>query len=425
MTLPWLPSNALEKKTFAEVRRRTIFECCKWDPQVGDVSVLADAPLVLRRETWSELAALAEALDGETLAAEAELRERPELHGALALPRKLRAVLRAGQHDRAAASCLRVHRYDFHRTTDGWRISEVNSDVPGGFIEASGFTSLMSAACERWQPCGDPAGALVEAIRNANPSDDPVALVHATAYCDDRQVMVYLATRFAEVGLRTKLAAPDHLEWRGSKAWLERQRVASIVRFFPAEWLVNLPRRSHWQRLVCGSHPLLINPASALLTQSKRFPLVWDRLETPLPAWRTLLPETRELTWSDRCRPDSMWVYKPALGRVGDGIGLTGATSDRAWKTIRRGMRWHAPHWIAQRRFEAVPLQMDREAMYPALGVFVIGGRACGIYGRLSPRALIDHRAIDVAVLTERDAPLASAHIGQTDSSKEVAHATT
>src|SRR5947207_3391973 len=34
--------------------------------------------------------------------------------------------------------------FDFHYTTQGWRISEANSDVPGGFSEASYFTGMMA-----------------------------------------------------------------------------------------------------------------------------------------------------------------------------------------------------------------------------------------------------------------------------------------
>jgi hypothetical protein len=39
--------------------------------------------------------------------------------------------------------------------------------------------------------------------------------------------------------------------------------------------------------------------------------------------------------------------------------------------------------------------------MYPCLGVFTVDGRAAGIYGRLSPRPVIDYAAVDAAVLTD------------------------
>ena len=422
MSVPWLPSRAVDAKAFAAIRRRTIFECCKWDPQVEDVSVLADTPLLLHRSAWRELTSLAEALDRETLAAEAELRQHADLHQLLALPGRLVASL-AGCEE--ASNWPRVNRYDFHFTEAGWRISEVNSDVPGGFIESAGFTSLVAGAVPHFEPCGDPAAALIDALRSLiHDEGDPIGMIHATAYSDDRQVMVYLSRRFAQLGLRTILAAPDHLQWRARTAHVGRERLSAIVRFFPAEWLPNLPSRSQWQRLTCGSLTPILNPATALLTQSKRFPLAWHRLRTPMDTWRSLLPETRELTWRDRRRLDPQWVYKPALGRVGDGVGIAGATSDRSWRDIRRGTRWHPRHWIAQRRFDAVPIATPHGERYPSLGVFVIGGRACGVYGRMSPRPLIDHRAMDIAVLVERktqaiDAPSVRTHLEE----RETVHA--
>ncbi len=404
MNTPWIASPAIEGSVFAEIRRRTIFDCCKWDPQAEDVSVLSDTPLVLRADAWKAIAQLAEDLDRETRALENELLERTNLHEMLALSRALRKAIRCSASNLATSDFPRVHRYDFHFTTDGWRISEVNSDVPGGFIEASGFASLIAAACDGLRPCGDPCTVLVDAVGKARSGGEVVALIHATAYNDDRQVMAYLAKRFAEAGVPTVLAAPDHLDWRDRTAWLNSERLGAIVRFFPGEWLPNLRDSSGWPNLAGSSRTPLTNPASALLTQSKRLPLAWDGLRTPIRAWRRLLPETRRITWSDRRRLDPHWVYKPALGRVGDGVGLAGATSNGMWKAIRRGVRWHSRHWIAQRRFEAVPFATARGPMFPSMGVFVINGRACGVYGRMAPQALIDHRALDVAVLVERGA---------------------
>ena len=68
-------------------------------------------------------------------------------------------------------------------------MSEVNSDVPGGFIEASGFASAMAARFPGAAMTGDPVAALAEAWRETLPPGARVGLVHATAYTDDRQVM--------------------------------------------------------------------------------------------------------------------------------------------------------------------------------------------------------------------------------------------
>ncbi|HBL26035.1 MAG TPA: glutathionylspermidine synthase, partial [Acidobacteria bacterium] len=258
------------------------------------------------------------------------------------------------------------------------------------------------------EPAGDPAGRLTDAVAAAVPAGATVALVHATAYSDDRQVMVYLARELEARGLRPVLTGPDHLRWTAGRAHLESLAFSGpvdfLLRFFPAEWLPNLPRASGWERFLAGAETPISNPAGALLTQSKRFPLVWDRLATRVPTWRRLLPETRdprEVSWRDA----TAWVLKPVLGRVGDLIGVEGATEAREWKTIRRGVRWWPRHWVAQRRFTAVPLAAPGGDVYPCLGVYTIDGRAAGAYGRVARRPRIDHLAQDVAVLIplERD----------------------
>ena len=63
-----------------ELRRRAIFECCKWDPQVEDVDTLAPLAVVLKQSAWRELATAAESLAGETTAMEETLIRRPDLH---------------------------------------------------------------------------------------------------------------------------------------------------------------------------------------------------------------------------------------------------------------------------------------------------------------------------------------------------------
>ncbi len=134
--------------------RRAMFDCCKWQTHVEDRPVLCSFPLLLERSTWDWLARQAEDLAHEAVDAEAELRHRPDLHADLGLPWALRRHLRRGM----ANATPRVIRFDFHWTTDGWRISEANSDVCGGYIEASGVTPLVAACYPNCRPAGDPAG---------------------------------------------------------------------------------------------------------------------------------------------------------------------------------------------------------------------------------------------------------------------------
>jgi hypothetical protein len=402
MTNPWLPVEPLADDAFASVRRRAIFDCQKWDPQVGDACAIARHPLVVTRQAWEEVVHLAEALAGETLAAEAELVERPELHRRLGLPIGLRRALRSASRSGALSEAARIMRFDFHFTTDGWRISEVNSDVPGGLNEASGFPHLMAEHYPWAASVGDPVAAYVNTLARLAGTQGTVAFIHATAYSDDLQMMSFVARRLTVRGPSVQLASPAHLRWQAGKARLEsawwRGPLDLVVRFFPAEWLNGLPRATEWTHLFAGSRTPLSNPATAILTQTKRFPLIWDDLATPIATWRALLPETRDprqAPWFD----SDDWVIKPALGRVGEGIGLREIVDSKEMRRIARSARWWPASWVAQRRFQVIPMTVGATRVFPCLGVYTLDGRVIGAYGRIAPVPLIDSRAADAAVL--------------------------
>ena len=402
MSGPWVPVEPLNAPAFAELRRRAIVDCCKWDPQVGDICAIARAPLVVTRAAWNDVVRIAEALAGETLAAERELIERPDLHRALGLPRAARRALGRAARLGPATGAARLVRFDFHFTTDGWRISEANCDVPGGLNEASGLPAAIGPHYAWARPVGDPADAYARAIAAQAGPGGTVALAHATAYSDDQQMMLFVARRLEAMGIATHLASPSHLRWRGGRAYLEtawwKGPLDLVMRFFPAEWLGELPAACGWPLLFAGARTPLSNPATAMLTQTKRFPLVWDRLRTPLETWRAHLPETRDprdAPW----RTSNDWIVKPALGRVGEGIGMADAISAADMRRITRLARWWPAAWIAQRRFRVVPIRSGGRDLFPCLGVYTLDGRAIGAYGRLGGVPLIDARAADAAVL--------------------------
>jgi hypothetical protein len=402
VTSPWVPVQPLDDAAFATVRRRAIFDCHKWDPQVGDVSTIARHPLVVTRAAWDDVASMAKALAAETLAAEAELVSRPELHSTLGLPGAVRQALKRAARCGAAVGAARIMRFDFHFTGDGWRLSEVNCDVPGGMNEASGFPALMSSHYPWADPVGDPVAAYVETLaRHAGP-DGTVAFVHATSYSDDLQMMSFVAKRLQSAGPSVHLASPSHLRWQDDRARLDaawwQGPLDLIVRFFPAEWLGGLSRGTDWPRLFAGSRTPLSNPATALLTQSKRFPLVWDRLRTPLTAWRALLPETRDPRDAPWLASDD-WLVKPALGRVGEGIGMRDLIDRKQMRQIERSARWWPSAWVAQRRFHPLAVQVGANRLFPCLGVYTLDDQVVGAYGRLAHLPLIDARASDAAVL--------------------------
>jgi glutathionylspermidine synthase len=393
-------AESLSGDRMAAVTREAIFACCKWDPQVGDVAVLANFALVISPAGWGELAAEAERLYAETLAAEAEIARTPHLIKLLGLPSSLESALLAAVSSPFAADReVRVMRFDFHVTDEGWKISEVNSDVPGGYIEAAGFSALMAPHYPGCTPAADPVAALSEAWKRRVPAGSLLGLVHATAYTDDRQVMVYLQRRLKCAGLESRLLSPEDIQWQEGRARAGAMQLGGLFRFFPAEWLPNLSG-SHWRNFFLPTVTPQTNPGRAALSQSKRFPLTWEFLSAPPATWQRLLPECR--AWQAGLGSD--WVSKPNFGRVGDGIGIEGVTSDAEWKAIRKSQATKPGAWMAQRKFRAVAFPTPTGPGYPCFGVYVIDGRASGIYGRIAPRPLVDHLARDVAVLVSATA---------------------
>ncbi|MCC7510855.1 MAG: glutathionylspermidine synthase family protein [Planctomycetes bacterium] len=386
--------DALPAAEFRQVWLDTVFECFKLDPQFGDTATLAPWPLVMKADEWAALARTAERLAAETLAAELELPHRPELLRELALPRPCRNAIREAARSGAPPAIARVMRFDFHPTAQGWQVSEVNCDVPGGFIEASGFTAMMAARYPGLRPSGDPTAALANALATAG----PVGLVHATGYLDDRQVMHFLQRALTTRGAEALLLGPDEVAWKDGFASAAGVALGAIFRFFPGEWLPNLGRRSGWQHYFRGSKTPQCNPATTLAAQSKRLPLVWDRLAGSFETWKSVLPETRA---ARGVAPDATWVLKAALGRVGEEVGIMGVTAEKELRKIERWARRRPRRWIAQRRFEALALPVGGGSIYPCIGIYTVDGKACGAYGRAAARALVDGNSRDVAVLLE------------------------
>lgn len=404
MNPPYKQAPALTAETYQKVLTRTVFDHFKWDPQVEDVNILADYPLILEQGAWQTIKQQAEKLAAETLALETELRRRPELHQNLGLPPSVVRHLRNAASKPDNARNVRLIRFDFHYTADGWRISEANADVPGGFIEAVGFTNLMAEHYPQYKSAGNPSQVLAREIRKVVPEGGLVALVHATAYTDDRQMMLFLGRDLEREGLKTALVSPSHIRWRDGKAMIETDWLKAeadfVFRFFPGEWLINLPRATEWGQYFHPQQTPRCNPGYALLAQTKRLPLIWDKLTTPAPTWRALLPETRDPRTVDTTKT-SEWILKLAFGRIGEDIGMPGVTVPKELQDIQKQAKRNPGAWIAQKRFHIVPVETTEGPRYPCFGVYTINNEAVGIYGRLNDKPLINSIAPDIAVLIE------------------------
>ena len=167
-----------------EIRMRAIFEAGKLDPRTFDEDTLAPCALRLAPAAWSTLADLAERSWCELRAAEDALLGERRRWRALGIPARSRAILAATPPP--SERDVRFSRFDFHWTRDGWRASEINADVPGGFIEAGAVTRIVAEVLPGSSACpirransrarsrrGSPTGAMPasrSSMRRATPT---------------------------------------------------------------------------------------------------------------------------------------------------------------------------------------------------------------------------------------------------------------
>ncbi|MDR0287070.1 MAG: glutathionylspermidine synthase family protein [Clostridiales bacterium] len=385
----------IPREQFADYRYNVIFNAYKWDPQVEDVSTVAECVLVIGKDTAIKLEKWAEQLSQETVEMEEELITRPFLMRKLGLPVKIQNSLKVVKNYDKNKN-IRLMRFDFHPTESGWNVSEVNSDVPGGLAEASVLPKIAGEYFPEYTFGKNTAEELFQAFKNVLLGPDVIAFVHATSYSDDRQVMQFLSDYFNKHGLKTIFAAPDHIKWEGNDAICFGNKVGAILRFFPLEWLPNLPRKVNWKGYFTYAVPSCNHPI-AILLQSKRIPLVWDELGTDVSTWRSLLPETRD---PRDVHDNDGWIYKPALGRVGEGISIKPAVSDKELGIIKKAVKRSSGDWVAQRMFTSKPVETSEGDLYHiCVGVFTVNGKSAGMYGRINTYPRIDAKAKDIPVL--------------------------
>lgn len=395
----------IPEEKYEEYRCTLIFDCYKWDPQFLDHNTVAKYALVITEEEYQQLAQLTEKLDVETRAAEDFLNAHLEFAKPLRLTKKLKKeVQMMSNYD--ASKHVRLMRYDFHPTKDGkWAVSEVNSDVPGGFAEGSlmpqAAINALSETDLTYKSFGD---VLVNALSEKVPANGRIALVHCTCYSDDRQVMQFLGEQLEEKGFSVIYMAADHLYFKEQQAYslLDENEgpIDAIVRFTPLEWLTEM-KTKHWQGYfdtvtTSCNHPV------AIFAQSKRFPFVWDILEQngiDMSTWRALLPDTIEVK---DAKGKEGYIYKPVYGRVGENISIKESCTPEEYKMIMKEVQLLPKTYIAQKRFDSRPLLgKNNEEYHVCLGSYTVDGKHAGFYARISDTPRIDSNAADIPVLIE------------------------
>jgi len=381
---PAIKIGTIPPAGFHNYRIDVMFDGYKWDLQAGDQSTISDKAVLLGQEDMCFLAQAAVSLYNETVAMEQALQSRPDLAIKMGISQEMTHALCSC--DYAPNQHIRLMRFDFHPTTTGWQISEVNSDVPAGYPEASILPKLAEKYFAGYKQCGNLGNVLADRFAKLTPPQSTIAYLYDTHIVEDYQIMHFMGDLMEQRGYNSMYIDPSHLTWEDNRAL----DVGAIMRYFPVEWL-EFKKGVDWGSFVNTKTPSCNHPI-ALLTQSKRLPVVWDELNIEIPTWKQLLPKT--ICTTDLTNANG-WILKPAFGRVGEGINIPGTVSDAENKDIKRAARAHPTQWVAQQMFESVPI----DGLHLNLGVFVVDGQFAGLYGRVSNLPRIDSEASEVPVL--------------------------
>lgn len=216
--------------------------------------------------------------------------------------------------------------------------------------------------------------------------------------------MQYLGDQMEQRGYHALYGAIDHLRFQNQEAISildgHQGKVDGIVRFTPLEWVKDIKPKT-WSGYFDTTTPSCNHPI-AIFAQTKRFPFVWEQLESyglSFSTWRKLLPNTIEVT--KKVPPG--YLYKPAWGRVGEKISIQEACEEGEYQKILKEVKRHPKRYILQKQFSSQLLESpEGEWFHVCIGSYAVDGKHAGFYARMSRKLRIDSDAEDIPVLIER-----------------------
>ncbi len=292
------------------------------------------------------------------------------------------------------SKCLSfISRLDWTIDRDGHlRLLELNTDTPAG-LESYGLNRLMHSMHRNTI---DPNSRLPVLVREqfsrmaADSGKDKVnvlGLVAMAAYEEDWANILQLARFLKPEVERVVLGDVSALEYSEPGLKLYGEAVDGLYRYYPLDWWATENRPEH---LLKGlTDVFMINPAVALLTQSKAFlAIVWQLLgegfystEEKEIIKRYIVPTFLE--W-----PEMECIIKPYMEREGKGVVFSKNLKKSEIQSLA------GENFIYQKMVDIYPVDAaiytsyDKRylAAYPILGAFLIGNDFGGIYTRLGDR---------------------------------------
>jgi len=304
-----------------------------------------------------------------------------------------------------------IARADVFLTSEGPCIAELNCDTPTGQAEAVVLGELAGE--------GSPNGQLqarfvhmVEAIAAAELKREPsglcIGLVYPTELTEDLALVRLFRSWLEGRGHRVVLGSPYNLAFVKPRLQLFGVPVDVVVRHYKSDWWCE--RAPVWSNdSIPDAAPLIaplaailsaiaegtvcvVNPMAAILTQNKRaMAFMWEHIHRFSPAAQAVIqahiPFTARMEVMHEAQlltQKNEWVIKSDYGAEGDEVVVGRAVS------LAKPRRF-----VAQRFFDATPVSNGEIVNY---GVFLIGGKAAGIYLR-TQLGSTDTRAKSVGIV--------------------------
>lgn len=398
MSVELAPLPLADPLSLPELARSLQYEHLVWDAFVAGKRRVDLHPLVLSEAAHEEAKRIAvRAVELVSRVPSDAERARYKLHP---------DIERLAAAARAAGDLGSLARVDLLLRDDGRFVAcEVNADCPGGHNESVALPRLArSAGMRRGFDPTDVAPRLADRLvaLSGGPGSPrgAIALVYATAWAEDLQVVAFLEKLVRERGgraIRTPVTAlsGDPLSVRG-------ERIAVLYRFYPLEYLAEMPNVADLVRATEKGDLSSMSSFACIHAQSK---LAMARAFVNQPdAAREVFPDTIAFADADRAalaRDREAWVLKRDLSRVGDHVIVGALATDdemRAAVLDVEELERDGDVWIAQRFIPQRSIATPWGPRLVTLGVYVLDGVFAGYFARITSTSHCSHDALVLPV---------------------------
>ena len=303
------------------------------------------------------------------------------------------------------------------------RICELNADTPSGEPEAVVLNQLRHRFhSDLIDPNAKFRKKFLEMVRasyratfgDGAPAKPSIGIVYPTDIPEDLSMIELYRTWFEEEGWHVILGSPYNLKRKeDGKLTMFGQRLHIVLRHYKTDWwgerepvlihdeeyLDPDPLDGPLQAILgadVDGRVAIVNPFGAILAQNKvAMAFLHKEIDSfsdeSREAIRAYIPPTFRLCDMDRdtlLQEKERWVLKTDFGCEGDEVMIGPLANQDHWERIVNDAI--PERWIAQEYFEAAA---DENGMVPNYGLFLVGGKAGGIFTRFSSLST-DYRAV-------------------------------